>query len=93
MAGDITFAKTSSAYDSWVASQPLNATFLSFAGSGPLFTIDGDSITFKGAGHKFNVSRVSLSRVLLSNMFHRETAPRTGMVKARTAVSPSLIPS
>ncbi|KAK0489414.1 endopolygalacturonase 2 precursor [Armillaria novae-zelandiae] len=34
MAGDITFAKTSS--------------------SGPLFTIDGDSVTFKGAGHKFN---------------------------------------
>ncbi|KAK0215832.1 endopolygalacturonase 2 precursor [Armillaria nabsnona] len=34
MAGDITFAKTTS--------------------SGPLFTIDGDSITFKGAGYKFN---------------------------------------
>ncbi|SJL13829.1 uncharacterized protein ARMOST_17277 [Armillaria ostoyae] len=34
MAGDITFAKTSTA--------------------GPLFTIDGDNVTFKGTGHKFN---------------------------------------
>ncbi|KAK0215837.1 endopolygalacturonase 2 precursor [Armillaria nabsnona] len=29
-------------------------TFAKTPSSGPLFTIDGDSVTFKGAGHKFN---------------------------------------
>ncbi|KAK0202356.1 endopolygalacturonase 2 precursor [Desarmillaria ectypa] len=52
MAGDITFAKTTS----------------------PLFTIDGDNITFKGAGYKSNVIQATLSSLHLCSVPQRNSA-------------------